>query len=447
VPVDAPALQSTIDGTVDPQVPDHQSMVCLWLDGLDRFMDALSVAALADFDASSKPEVRILATVRSEQWSGMIDGSGQHTEAARALAGKAEVVVLGRRNGRWARRAPLLTPHVSPPPTTAKPRPAWWDRGLAAVGVPFLAVAIPTLVLLLTGTLLKPAPLSDQMANETNKMLSEPSPCRGRHVLVNERVRFHSTEDDSWMIVVEDCKTHDTFYTDATSAGKPSVRSDELRIYDISGGRLRLALDFWPKGTGENAWEWHSLTAGAPEAADYDRDGFPEVIASYAFVDEHEVMLPFGIKWDNGYQLLPLINDVPSLSRQAVATWVKPEYEQPRPIFNGVRGLGPRELDGLMVQSFALAQQPNLRLLTGYYTQNPAYEKVPKLEIHASQIRSDGFVVVPCVPRDAGCPAPPRHYDVTVPAGKSADNALLEGWQMVRSHWQDASPPQVTQAP
>ncbi len=155
----------------------------------------------------------------------------------------------------------------------------WRDTVLGLLVAGFLLVLLAAAVF--NGDLLTPPSIAEQMEEVESEVLAGAGP-GGGHVVVDERVQFHSTEQPSWLLVIEDLPSHDQFYKDAANGIKPLPRSDELHIYDVVSGRLRLMLHYRPRGLGKSASDWRTLRAGATAAADYDEDGSLEVIAGYA---------------------------------------------------------------------------------------------------------------------------------------------------------------------
>lgn len=97
VPLNADALRLIADRSVEMDLPDKR--VCLWLDGADRFVEALDARALQSLRqlAPTKVGVKIVATIRTDQWNKLLsEGNGQ-SEAARALAAEATVIGLQAR--------------------------------------------------------------------------------------------------------------------------------------------------------------------------------------------------------------------------------------------------------------------------------------------------------------------------------------------------------------
>ena len=163
------------------------------------------------------------------------------------------------------------------------------------------------------GGLVKPPPISEQIEKEKSNVLRGPN---GRHVVVDERVHFHGGEADSWVLVVQDRKTHDEFDALARSGKDPPPPSDELRVYDVQGGRLKLKLHFQPKPVNKYAAAWRTI-AGSTFATDYDKDRSKEVIAGYEIPGRASAAaVPFAIAWGRGgYRLEPLTPEPPELSR------------------------------------------------------------------------------------------------------------------------------------
>ena len=268
VPLNVDALCSLIDGSLRLELREQR--ICIWLDGLERFIDALDARALESLERLA-PEVAVVATVRSTDWTELLEGSDQRSEAARALAGRAQVVELGQLDsgGEPSGRAAAASPAAGEPVHALPPLPL----GIGLAGVLLAMVLVGA-----ADRLFEPKPIEDQMASVREKALDDDQG-RGRHIVVDSRVRFHGGEEDSWVLVLEDRRNHDDFY--ALAAGNrhgPPPRSDELRIYDVNGGRLKLKLRFRPTGVGTDAADWRKLEQGTPTASDVDDDNANEVI-------------------------------------------------------------------------------------------------------------------------------------------------------------------------
>ena len=437
VPVDPEALQSLADSGVRLNGPEER--VCLWLDGLDRFIGVLDPRVNESLE-SLAGDVKVVATIRTEQWAEFLGGTGQPSEAARALDDAAAVVELGPLPGKSAPSAPVAAPAASDGPPVVGP--VWRDRWLGVLGALLLGVAVVAAVLARAGELSAPPPLSDQVEAIKRDALRGDRGER-RHVVVDARARLHPGEDDSWVLVLEDRPNHDLFYAAAANGVGPPPRSDELRIYDVSGGRLHLKLRCQPKGTGATAAEWRSLTGDGPFAMDYDQDGSAEVIAGYAIAREaQEAPVPFAIDWQDGrYALLSLTRAKPELASRGLkpldVRYRREAYQEPRLFANAVSDSRFRRVlfAGYRVQSFALVQTPRPRILTGYFVRYPGFAKPRVLELHANQLRAGSPALTPCTPDYPACRAPEREQDVIVPPDRTPAGAMLEAWRQVGDRW------------
>jgi hypothetical protein len=430
IPLDAPSLTSLLDGGVD--LPLSHPELCLWLDGLDRFTGVLDACSVENAQTSSKPSARIVATLRSDEWRQLITGTGQDSDAARALAQDARIVELSP----FTPASPGEADGVDAPPVVGTYGLLRDPPFLALIGA-VLAVLVIAAVLATQGDIVNPPSINDQIDQTTRELVAAGGPGGGR-VILDERVPFHSADQPSWLIVVEDLPTAAQFNEGAAEGGDPKPRSDDVRIYDVVGGRLQLRLNFRPRGVGLEAAEWVSLSAGAPAYADYAQDGSEAVIGGFALPSQAtSALVPLAIKWrEDRYLLVPLTPDQPDLGTAGVdaqtVRFRRAAYEAPVTLTNAVRdprfaGLG---VTGYRVQAFALTRQPALRLLTGYFSRFPVYGKAHALEIHASQIRP-GLVIHPCEPSYFACPAPVAAQDAIVPPDKSLDNGLLQAWSLV----------------
>jgi hypothetical protein len=433
IPLDSQALRLLLDDGI--KLSGSQQQLCLWLDGLDRFVDALDPCSLSTLEKVQDHEIRIVGTIRTEQWEELVCGSSQRSEAARALAHRAKIVELGAFSPE-----PSKEPASEPARPVLKPRKPLWDRVLLLLASGLLAWLIA--VAIFGGDLFTPPSIDVQMEKLTGQILASEGP-GGGHVVVDERVKLHQTEQPSWLLVTEDLPSHEAFNKGAAEGAWPRPRSDDLRIYDVIDGRLQLELHFRPRGTGVRAAEWHALTAGAGPSGDYSEDGEPEVVAGYALpAKARGALLPFGIDWADGrYQLKSLTPEKLRLSTRgldAKAVGFRREaYETPITLKTAVvePPFSALKLKGYRVQAFALAQRPVPRLLTGYFVATPVYEKTEMLEIHANQFRTGQLKIHPCTPDYYACPAPKAEQDVLVPPDDTLDRGLLEAWSMVDRRW------------
>jgi hypothetical protein len=430
IPLDAPSLNSLLDGGVELPLPHPE--LCLWLDGLDRFTEVLDPCSVESAQTASKPAARIVATLRSDEWTALVHGTGQDSEAARALAQDATIVELSE----FTPVAPGDSDEVPAAPAV-KTHGVLRDPSFLGLLGALLAVIVVGVILNAQGQIVDGPSINDQIEQTTNELLAAAGP-GGGHVILDERVPFHSTDQPSWLIVVQDLPTAAQFNEGAAEGANPKPRSDDVRIYDVVGDRLQLKLHFRPQGVGLRAAEWESLSAGAPAYADYAEDGSEAVIGGFALPSQAtSALLPVAIKWQAGrYVLVPLTPDKPDLGASGLDAQTlrfrRAAYEAPLALTNAVRSRRFARLNviGYRVQTFALAREPTLRLLTAYFSRFPVFGKAHALEIHASQIRP-GLVIHPCEPGYFACPAPAAAQDAIVPPDKSLDNGLLKAWNLV----------------
>ena len=168
-------------------------------------------------------------------------------------------------------------------------------------------VAIVAVVLIWRSSFVDPPPLSSQM-NTIRAQMTAADGRPGGHVVIDEQVQLRGTDAPSWVIVVEQYQTHAAWVAKVEAAGPRSqVLSDELRLYDVVGGRLRLEMDFRPRGHGRNAADWQPLI-GADAVDDFANDGENQLIAGYGQPDHgYESLIPFGVLWTGDrYRLITL---------------------------------------------------------------------------------------------------------------------------------------------
>jgi len=95
IPLNADALRLIADRSVEMNLPDKR--ICLWLDDAARFIDALDARALQSLKdlTSARGRLKVILTIRSDEWTQLLVGSGQQTDAARAVDAEAAVIELG----------------------------------------------------------------------------------------------------------------------------------------------------------------------------------------------------------------------------------------------------------------------------------------------------------------------------------------------------------------
>ena len=171
IPLDAPSLHSLLDGGVD--LPLSHPELCLWLDGLDRFTEVLDACSVESAQTNSSPSARIVATVRSEEWTALVTGSGQNSEAARALAQDARIVELSA----FAPAAPGDADDVTTPPVVGTHGVLRDPPFLGLLGALLVVIVIGAIVAA-RGNLVKPASISQQIEQTTGELARRRGPGR-----------------------------------------------------------------------------------------------------------------------------------------------------------------------------------------------------------------------------------------------------------------------------
>ena len=316
-----------------------------------------------------------------------------------------------------------------------------WRRWFAICLVGSVVVLVGTAILYFAAprVLRKPRSVSDQINAQLDRLIDH-----GRnHVVVNERLQLHPSDDASWVVVIENAPNSAQFYADTVAgrpAGSPMPTSDELRIYDVVDGWLTLKLDYRPAGRGTTARQWVP-PAGAPSAFDYNGNGFPEIIAGYSLPDAWGELLPFAVDWTGvGYRLVSMTPNPPVLPTSGFAPrlvvnrriWYLTRVRLP----DAVQGSASTQpLVGYQVGAFAFVGSPAVRLLTGYFAALPSSGRTQVLELRSNQISLSDFHLTACHHGDPYCEAPSDERDVEVPPSKILNNGLLAGWEEVKSRW------------
>jgi hypothetical protein len=309
---------------LDPPLKLGERRGLLWLDGLDRFSEALDCEAI-DTLSQLGDHVTVVATLRRVHWEAWLASDGEQGEAARAVVADARVFELATAlDAREAAAARTLYPGMefpaglgdalasdgresAPPPERPSesedyeepdptPRLLLDGRFMLAALATFTALVALTLVLVLSG--LKTASISEQLASDERD-----GSLHARHAAMVMQADLHGSGVKSWVILFRD---------DAN----PATHSDELQIYDEHGESLERALRFKPVGTAAK----FTLRA----TTDVDFDGAPEIVGGLGFADEsigRGAMVPFAIDWNTArerYAVVPLGQEEPTLSRRQI---------------------------------------------------------------------------------------------------------------------------------
>lgn len=150
----------------------------------------------------------------------------------------------------------------------------------------------------------------------------------GRHAVFQRQVRFHgATQSQSWLVVLRDdlLRNHPAGDVVTDSNGKFVVpRSDELRVYDMRAGVLRLAYRSMPQEAGRiqqlPEGDAPSFRFRARAVSDIDANGRIELVGAFERVTLASGPLPVPVilSWDDAgqrYRLRPLIPQPPELAR------------------------------------------------------------------------------------------------------------------------------------
>jgi hypothetical protein len=471
VPFDAEGLRRLQDDEFDIKLIPRDRGVCVWLDGLNRFLGVLDTRALTPrrrnpavrlargLSRRGDYPARLVATIRDEQWASVRGGTDQRSEALRALERISTVVTLDEAGavidvqpestGDETDEATTSPSAGGLPARTPRPKPPWRDAlafGLVML-TSLVAIVLAILYLWDVKELFQAPPISDQIASITAAMENDVG---HGHVVFSDRAWLHSTEQPSWIIGVQHGPTHA-----ARHAAKLGLaKSDELRIYDIHDGWLDRKLDFQPTVVGGQAAELQQVAANSSgNAGLYNNSGTAEFIAGYAVGGySSPTILPFGIDWEtvgtkSGYKLAGLTqyrdadqDTGPGFSTQHLrppqAAFLKTNYGKSITLKNGSSGVAWNPaLLGYPVSAFALTLQPSGRLLLGYLLEAYDFAHTNDLELEVGQIRSGGIAMLPCSRLSPTCSGPARPEEVHVPPDKGDSQALLEEWPDLKSHW------------
>jgi hypothetical protein len=416
IPRNAECLRRLLE--FDPPLDLRDDEAVLWLDGLERFLDALDGAAL---DQLTQQGMRAVATVREDTWERFLTGDGQNAEATRALAARARVYQLPAKlkSGEHAVASQLypgrdLTAGIgvalattgrdseAPPPRphahveqqrATRGRGALRDVLLVGPGGLGGAALIVIAILALVGEFEqpKPATIADQ-AQEARREGSVGS----RQVVDAERADFHGSGEPSYFYVFGDAQ-------DVTPA---EARSDELQVFDQQGDELERAFRFEPRPV--------MLGAGAEPAlfqfrfiGDIDGDGADELVGGYGTpAIRGELLLPFAVDWDEDAQRYRVVSLAPKPARLASpargddVAGLRAAYATP---LNMTDVESKDKLAGYRAQDFAVSADPH-RLVGAYVSDVRQAGSERLVELQPSNFGRTGGrpQVTPCKLIDSG---------------------------------------------
>jgi hypothetical protein len=397
---------------LDPSLHLGNRHVLVWLDGLDRYVDALDAECLAAV-CGVAGRVTVLATIRGELWREWLQATGAAGEAARALTADARVFEVpallstseeedarrlypgtdfsggagmalaskGRDNGTPYSRQPERGEQGEPDPNVP-----WWHDFRVTVPAAGTCAVLGVLALFLATSGFTTPSITDQIAADEREGSQHE-----RHAASVMQVDLHGTGVKSWVVL----------FRDDIHSRKAS--SDELRIYDQHGEKLVRAFRFKPVGKPAK-FEERAVT-------DIDFDGAQEIVGGYGYADESEgggAMVPFAIDWDRSrgrYVILSLAPTPPTLSLKAISNAEKQyltsfhggskkrqrEARTAERQYLAVYGVmttfsDPHDrlqITGHRVQDFAVSPIPH-RLIAGWYLRPLLHKRPAMFEVHTA---------------------------------------------------------------
>jgi hypothetical protein len=423
VPRDADGLRDLAD--IDPP-PGARVSTVLWLDGLERFLPAVSDGVLDRLTGVPDPPA-IVATMRSESFDALL---GSSDPAARAVAGRARVFALPRElDQRGAEAAARLYPGLDvaqgigpalastgrddaapvppplPPPSHAPLDVPGHGQDGMLVGSGALAVAGVLLVGLVSLTAGFSEPTRPQRIARVIRDATGP----GRQHF-EYRADFHGTGEQTHVFVF-----HDVRVAPGGGAPRPPT-SDELAVYDDSGEHgLRKRLVFQPEQPG---WVFSYRYHG-----DVDGDGDAELIGGYGDPrDASQAQIPFMLDWDEAgerYRLTAL-QAVPPPRVGATRPSAEPflaAYARRVTLTDG-----RTRLSGHRVQDFAVVKPQ--RVVAGVVLKARTFSIPGTIELEGNILRTSGGApaLVPC--RFAH----PRSPRVVWETGRRLDVQMATAW-------------------
>jgi hypothetical protein len=481
-PVIIPRGPEAFEALLDPdlKLETQGTEVVLWLDGLERYADAIDPNRLEEL-ARIGGGAKIVATIRTDEWAGLHDTAGQRGEAAKAIVARARVFgitedgdvvdgaepVLGRDTpervatehpgwvDHWLTRsaagtvaglqtfvhwlarsaartaAGLQTFVRSLVPSVSKAgvgqRSGWNDRGLVLPAVGSLAVILALALLATLGEFKKsvPPPISDQVREiRVDATQGDPDTEQDDRHARTYQVDLQGGGENSYVFVFEDGPDRDGFFRLLGGDDPDRPTSDELRVYDVEDGRLEERFRFQPDDTGRAAALFERRGIG-----DVDDDQAQELIGGYGRYSDgsSEAQLPFALEWDDAderYRMVSLQLEPPALPRPPRDPRLEPlfaAYSEPITLRDRDSG---HELSGYRAQDFAVDSEPVFRLLAGYLIAYPN-------ERHDGIMRLEPYQFRTGAPRLNPCQISERQVLAVIPNGGSRENALLDRWAEV----------------
>jgi hypothetical protein len=440
IPRDAEALRTVLG--VEPPLEFGEAGGVLWLDGLERYLEALDGETLDELTGAG---LRIVATIRDGTWTTLLAGEGREAAAAKALAARARVFELpaslssaecsaARRlypgedlsrgigavvasNGRETLTPPAAREHRKDSEREAPRRPVPAARdGLLLVPAVIGSLALAAVGLLaLTGNFEKPKPPTIAEQAQDARRAGSAGP---REVVDAERVDFHGSGERSYFFA----------FGDADGVPPTRARSDELQVFDQRGDDLDRAFRFEPSPL-ESGASREQLLFQFRFIGDIDGDGADELVGGYGTpAIPGELLVPFAVDWDEdagSYRLVSLAREPASLETRGRGDDVR-----------GLRDAYERRLRltdmkqeklrfaGFPAQDFTVAPDPH-RLVAGYVSELRKGGAERRVELQPSTFQRTGGR-----PRVTQCRLGSRPLTVKAPRGKARPlyAVTLEAW-------------------
>jgi hypothetical protein len=417
----------------DLQLEPGELGVVLWLDGLGRYVDEIDGTRLDEL-AGIGGNATIVATIRTEEWEALLDASDQRGEAAKAIAARARVFEVpfdGRIGAEDSTTGKDEAEPAPPAPTSERrvgQRSGWGDRWLVLPAVGSLAVLLALAMTVAIAGFSKsiPPPISEQVREIKRDATRGNADTErdDRHTVIAQAVDLQGGGGQSYVFVFQDAPDQDSFFERLFGGEDPrEPGSDELRVYDVEGGRLREEFRFRPDGRGRKA-----AIVARRAVSDVDEDEADEMIAGYGLpADASQAQVPFALDWDDAnerYRLVPLELEPPGRSPAERDPGLEPllvAYSTRIRLRDRDTG---RELRGYRTQDFAVDSEPAFRLLAGYLVELPN-------ERHDGIMRLEPYQFRTGAPRLRPCEISKRPVRTVIPNGGGRESALLKKWEQI----------------
>ena len=434
IPKDREGLEQLLD--LDPPPWSGRSNAVLWLDGLERYLESIDANVLDRLEADS---VKLLGTIRADDYAAALAASGEAGEAAKAVAASARVFELPAEldeaeqrtsrelygdedfsGGLGARLSTSGTEEASPASVPQRDEskqqpapdpPAGHDLLLVAPALACVLALLAIGLVVETAGFSEPEPPSLAERVDAVKLEAAGS---DRSVVANQALDFHGSGEASYLFAFQ------TKDFSALESGPSPAASDEIRIYDVRGGDPVERFRFQPDVAGARFQIRYD--------GDLDGDGDEEVIGGYGFQSEASLaLLPFLIDWDaasGDYRITSLQTDPPvdrAAAKTAAAAALINAYRKQLVLRDADAG---ESLTGYRVQDFAITREPP-RLVSGVAVQPATASVVGQVEVKGSILGLSGPE-----PRVTAC-----HFDdaqqLLAPwdTNRRLYNQILEAWK------------------